>query len=86
LLLGYRAQWINVHNGSVWNPSETGSNANHFVHAFVTKVNVPVRGAMSLGLDAAVFVRESHYEIVEVEDFTQRVPQARLYLSWATAR
>ena len=49
LLLGYRAHWINVHNGSVWDPSETGSNANHFIQAATAKLNVPVRGAFGLG-------------------------------------
>lgn len=86
LALGYRAQWVNVVNGSVWNPSETGSNANHFIHAAIARLNIPIRGAMSLGLDSVVFVRDSHYEIVEVEDINLRIPQARLYLTWATAR
>ena len=82
LLLGYRAHWINVHNGSVWDPSETGSNANHFIQAATAKLNVPVRGAFGLGLDATLFVRDSHYELVQVKDIRQRVPQARLYFNW----
>jgi hypothetical protein len=84
LLMSYRAEWIDVRNGSVWNPSETGSNADHFVHTAAAKLTVPVRGPMSIGFDAAVFVRDSHYELVEVKDVYQRVPQARLYLSWDT--
>jgi hypothetical protein len=84
--LQYRVQWINVSNGSVWNPSETGSNANHYLQALFLKINVPVRSGMSVGFDAGVFLRESHYDIVEIQDISQRVPQARLYLSWDTVR
>jgi hypothetical protein len=86
LSLGYRFQYVNVKNGSVWNPSETGSNANHFVQAASAKINVPVRGPMSAGLDFALFLRESQYDLVEVQDFRQRVPQVRLYLTWYTSR
>ncbi len=82
----YRFQYINVRNGSIWNPSETGSNANHFVQSLYMKFNIPIREPMTLGLDAAVFLRESHYEIIEVQDISQRVPQVRLYLNWYTFR
>jgi hypothetical protein len=87
LLLGYRVQNIHVRNGSVWNPSETGSNASHFIQAFVSKVQIPVRGPMNVGVDAIIFRRDSDYEIAGIADtHNQRVPQARFYLSWETSR
>jgi hypothetical protein len=85
--MGYRAQYVHVRNGSVWNPSETGSNAEHYVQSLSVKAAIPVRGAMNVGFDASVFRRDSDYEIAGLQDITnQRVPQARLYLSWETSR
>ena len=86
LSLAYRFQYIAVRNGSIWNPSETGSNADHFVQALFARANVPIRGPMSLGLDGGLFLRDSHYDIVQIQDISQRVPQARIYLSWYTSR
>ncbi|HEU4366132.1 MAG TPA: DUF3943 domain-containing protein [Candidatus Krumholzibacteria bacterium] len=87
VLLGYRAQWINVTNGSIWVPAgNPGSDANHFVQAAMLKLSIPVRGAMSVGLDGALFFRQSHFSREEFVDTNQRVPQARMYLAWDTSR
>ena len=83
LMLAYRSQWITVRNGSIYVPAgNPGSDAEHFVHAVVAKLNVPVRGAMSVGVDASVFLRESYFSREDLVDTNQRVPQARLYLAW----
>ena len=90
LSLGYRFQWINVKNGSVYLPDNespdganpTGSDAEHFIHSVYARLTVPVRGSMSLGADAALFLRESYFSREDFVDTNQRVPQARLYLAW----
>jgi hypothetical protein len=85
--VGYRAEWINVKNGSVWVPAgNPGSDANHFVQNLYLSLRVPVRGAMSVGLDSSVFFRQSHFSREDFVDTNQRVPQARLYLAWETKR
>jgi hypothetical protein len=85
--LAYRAQWINVKNGSVWVPAgNPGTDANHFVQAAMLKINIPVRDAMSVGLDGGYFFRQSEYSNPDFVDIDQRVPQARLYLNFASAR
>lgn len=86
LSLYYRAQWIKVSNGSVYNTEEnSGSDADHYLQSATAKLNIPVRDAMSLGFDASVYLRESHFAKDELRDLKlQRVPQARFYLSWST--
>lgn len=87
LYLYYRAQWINVTNGSIYNPSGTsGAEANHFVEAAGAKLTIPVRGAMSVGFDSMVFFRQSYFTSPGFVDQSQRVPQVRMYLSWDTSR
>jgi hypothetical protein len=89
----YRANWINVKNGSVYNPDSdengnpaTGFDANHFVQAAAVGARIPVRGPMSVGLDAIVFLRQSHYDRSDIIDIDQRVPQLRMVLTWDTSR
>ncbi len=85
--LYYRANWLNVKNGSVYNPDNTvGYEANHFIEVSALSVRIPVRGAMSVGVDGIVFFRQSHFERDIIEDVDQRVPQVRFVLSWDTAR
>ena len=83
----YRAEWINVKNGSVWVPAgNPGSDANHFIQSTGIALHIPVRGAMSVGLDGSVFFRQSYFSREDFVDTNQRVPQARVYLAWDTAR
>jgi hypothetical protein len=87
LVLAYRAQWINVRDGSIWVPEgNPGSDANHFIQFLGTKVNIPLRGEMSLGLDASVYFRQSLFSREDFVDTTQRIPQGRVYLAFGTAR
>lgn len=82
-LIWYRANWINVKDGSVYVPAgNPGFDANHFVQALFAKVNIPIRSGMSLGLDSGVFLRESYFADPNLKDQTKRIPQARMYLSW----
>ncbi len=84
--LGYRFQYINVKNGSIWDPSQPGSNANHYVQSVVARLYIPIRGPMSFEMDGAVFLRDSHYQLVQIEDIRQRIPQLRFTLAWYTSR
>jgi len=87
LSLAYRAQVIHVTNGSIWVPAgNPGSDADHFVQSVSAKLAIPLRGAMGLGLDGSVYSRQSEFSREDFVDTNQRVPQARLYLTWATER
>jgi hypothetical protein len=83
LFLWYRGQWISVKDGSIYVPAgNPGSDAEHFIHSVGAKLTVPIRGGMSVGADASVFLRESYFSREDLVDTNQRVPQARLYLAW----
>ncbi len=85
--IAYRAQAIHVTNGSIWVPAgNPGTDADHFIQSGSVKLNIPLKGPMSVGLDGAVFFRQSLYSREDFVDTNQRVPQARLYLTWETAR
>jgi hypothetical protein len=87
LSLAYRLQWINVKDGSIYVPAgNPGSDAEHFVHAAYAKLTIPIRSGMSLGMDAAVFLRNSYFSREDLVDTTERVPQARLYLAWGMGK
>ncbi len=83
LTLAYRGQWINVKDGSIYVPEgNPGSDAEHFIHSAYARLNIPIGGPMSLGMDAALFLRESYFSREDLVDTNQRVPQARLYFAW----
>jgi hypothetical protein len=87
LSVGYRAQVIHVKNGSIWVPAgNPGSDADHYLQSAFAKLNIPLKGAMSLGLDGAVYSRQSEFSREDFVDTNQRVPQARMYLTWGTQR
>jgi hypothetical protein len=87
LSLAYRLNWITVRDGSVYVPEgNPGSDAEHFVHMLYARLSVPVRGGMSVGADAGVFLRESYFSREDLVDTEQRVPQARLYLAWSMGK
>ena len=81
-------------NGSVYMPEDEsasaenpgGSDAEHFVHAAYVRLLIPVRSGMNVGLDGAVFLRNSYFSREDFVDTTQRVPQARLYLAWGMGK
>ncbi len=87
LAVGYRAQWINVSNGSIYVPAgNPGTSANHYLQSAFANINFPIRDAMAVGLDFSVYSRQSHFSNEEFVDTNQRVPQARLYLSFNSVR
>jgi hypothetical protein len=47
---------------------------------------IPLRGAMSLGLDAMLYFRQSEFSREDFVDTNQRIPQARMYLAFGTVR
>jgi len=86
--LRYRYTYIDVRNGSIWNPDEDdegkleGSSANHQVHRLRLRINVPITQNFALGADGIVFYRDSKYSAENLEDRTQRNPEVRLYVTW----
>ena len=82
--LSYRYTMISVKNGSIYNPEDgpEGSDSTHHVHRLTLRLNVPVTKKLAIGADAWLFYRDSNYDSPELEDKTQRNPEARLYLAW----
>jgi len=86
--LRYRFTYIDVRNGSIWNPDPDdeqqleGSSAHHQVHRFRLRVNVPVTRNFSLGAEGMIFYRDSKYSAPFLEDRTQRNPELRLFVTW----
>jgi hypothetical protein len=83
----YRGQVLNVKNGSIYNPDDTGLGfeADHLIQAAAIGAHFQIRDTMSIAGDAGVFLRESHYSNPDLVDGRRRVPQAKLYLSWNIA-
>ena len=85
----YRFTWIDVRNGSIWNPDPDdneggleGSSATHQVHRFRLRLNVPITENFSLGADGIIFYRDSKYSADFLDDVTQRNPEVRLFVTW----
>jgi len=80
----YRYTYIDVRNGSIYNPDDggEGSNATHQVHRARIRVIVPILRTLGLGADASLFYRDSKYSLEILKDTTQRNPELRVYLSW----
>jgi hypothetical protein len=81
---GYRYTYIDVRNGSIYNPEDggLGSSATHQVHRFRLRLLVPVTGTLGIGADWELFYRDSKYSLELLRDRTQRNPVVRLYLTW----
>jgi len=81
--LSYRYTMIDVKNGSIYNPSDgpAGSSSTHHVHRVSLRVIAPITRRLGVGADAWLFYRDSNYDSPELQDKTQRNPEARLYLS-----
>ena len=89
----YRLAWISVTNGSVYNEGSVGSDADHYIQGGGLRLMVPLKGGLSIGADAYVFLRDSHYSLtdsatgeVRRQDVTQRNPQLRLYIAMNKVR
>jgi hypothetical protein len=84
----YRYTYIDVRNGSIWNPDEDdegeleGSDAQHQVHRFKLRVNVPITRNFALGAEGIIFYRDSKYSLKVLRDRTQRNPEVRLFVTW----
>jgi uncharacterized protein DUF3943 len=86
LTFAYRYHWIDVLNGSVFNPDANqggleGSGASHVLQAPGIRAFIPVFGKMGLGADALYFLRKSRYDLPVLADVDQRNPEARAYLA-----
>jgi hypothetical protein len=87
--LRYRYTYIDVRNGSLWNPDPEdneggleGSSANHQVHRFKLRVNVPITRDFALGAEGIIFYRDSKYSLEALKDVTQRNPEVRVFVTW----
>ncbi len=78
LMLRYRFNYIYTLNGSV----EEGDNAWHYFQWLMARALIPIKGNFGIGVDAAVFLRNSEYTCDGCEDTEQRNPEVRLYGSW----
>jgi len=84
----YRYSYIDVKNGSLWNPDLNddgelyGSSASHQVHRFRARLNLPVTRNLAVGAEGTIFYRDSKYSLEKLQDRTQRNPEARLFLTW----
>jgi hypothetical protein len=83
LQVGYRFQWINVSNGSVYNNDRLGisTDAHHYIQLAGARLTLPIRGDFGVGVDGTVFFRKSRYSIPLFHDIDQRNPQVRVYLT-----
>jgi hypothetical protein len=94
-MLGYRFQWIDVSNGSIFNKGDEfelpgggtvtalGSDATHYLQAAVAKAFLPIyKRKIGLGAEALVLLRNSHYSSPILRDRDQRNPEARVYLAF----
>ena len=89
----YRLAWISVTNGSVYNKNSVGSDANHYIQAGGLRLQIPIKGRLGIGADAYVFLRDSHYSLVDAatgeerrNDVRQRNPQLRVYVVMNSVR
>ncbi len=90
--LRYRFNYLSVVNGSVYSGDLKGLTAEHNLHQIQAKLDVPVVGRVALGMDATLFLRQSHYDVTGVSlppgikegryTVNQRNPEARVYLAW----
>jgi len=82
--VSYRYTYIDVRNGSIYNPEDggLGSSATHQVHRVRLRAAVPVTRNFGIGMDAELFYRDSKYSAPELEDRTQRNPVVKLYGAW----
>jgi hypothetical protein len=84
LAAGYRYCYVDVRNGSIYNPEDggLGSNASHQVHRFRVRVLMPLGQTLGIGADWELFYRDSRYSLPILKDRTQRNPAVRLFLTW----
>ncbi len=89
----FGGQRISVTNGSVYNKGNFGSNADHYIQGAGLRLLIPVKGRLGVGVDAYLFNRNSHYELMDPaegidrkKDIDQRNPQVRVYLALNTVR
>jgi hypothetical protein len=86
----YRASYIDVSNGSLYEGDNAGLGANHTVQQANVKLEVPFAKRLSIGVDGSMFFRRSHYDVTsEVPNITpgrrtitQRNPEVRAFLAW----
>jgi hypothetical protein len=92
LTFRYRASWINVRNGSIYDSPDMGLglDASHGVQMANVKLELPIRRSLSIGADASLFFRRSHYDVTSEtpeltpgrRTVTQRNPEVRAFLAW----
>jgi hypothetical protein len=87
LSLMYRFQWIDVRNGSVYSKDQSsfGSDADHYIHAAIARLVIPVFKNFGVGADGGVFLRKSYYSAPGFHDVDQRNPQIRVFLAFNDA-
>jgi hypothetical protein len=88
----YRYSYIDVRNGSVYNSPDRGLglDAAHNIHQTNVKLELPFGRSLSIGADASLFYRRSHYDVTSAtpelppgrRTITQRNPEVRAFVAW----
>jgi hypothetical protein len=86
----YRASYLDVSNGSVYNKGNLGLDSNHRIQQIQARLDIPVTGPVAIGVDGSIFFRRSHYDLSSSgtavssgrRTITQRNPELRAYLAW----
>ena len=84
LQAGYRFQWINVSNGSVYNNDQLGisTSAEHYIQMAGVRLTLPIKGSLGIGGDGDhVLPQEPVFLVPQFTDIDQRNPQVRVYLT-----
>jgi hypothetical protein len=59
-----------------------GIRGNHLLQRFRADLNLPLRGALGIGVSGDLFYRKTFYQDVDIPTSHSRFPQVRVFLSW----
>jgi hypothetical protein len=81
--LTYRYTHLQIENGSIYDPdASTGSSGHHDVQRAGVRFIIPVTDRIGIDADWFLFFRKSRYDSPDLQDKSQRNPEARLSLAW----
>jgi hypothetical protein len=88
LLLRYLFNWISVTNGSSYNKGTIGGDGDHYVQYASARLVIPIKRALSIGADAVLFQRDSHFTVTNattgetvLQHIRQRNPQLKIFIA-----
>jgi len=88
VLLRYLFNYIDVTNGSAYNIGTVGGAGRHYIQYGSARVVIPIKRALSIGADAVLFHRDSHFTVTNsatgetrIQHLQQRNPQVKIYIA-----